>query len=352
MMKKLLAALACLCLALSALPALAAPTRDIQAMDVILDTGLQTLVEIIETAIPEECFGDEGRAVLSAGEAPGPALVDQALAAAVMYARPTTFLTAEEAKILYRQLFTAGEFSLSDADDLVFLTATDEGFEAHPEIFGAAGSGAYIYSAAFDGEDLLVKCDLYTVDFEDFNDYLTAEVEGMPEAVVTWTCNAELSLRKNPETEFGYTLNALSVSPVYRDGSLSLWRPVDNTQFEYSVNLPSGLGLANEDPAHLGWQSASGAVELTIDVTEESISFDAALARFADSHPGVQTQNAPEYGYFYAIEAGEFFLVYASEDLNWSYALTMRFPAERQAEYALYAEFIRNSMIVWGLSNG
>ena len=31
---------------------------------------------------------------------------------------------------------------------------------------------------------------------------------------------------------------------------------------------------------------------------------------------------------------------------------TLTFPAERQAEFTLYAEFIRNSMIVWGLSNG
>ena len=33
-------------------------------------------------------------------------------------------------------------------------------------------------------------------------------------------------------------------------------------------------------------------------------------------------------------------------------ALTMVFPPERQAEYALYCEFIRNSMIVWGIANG
>ena len=352
MKKKLLSALLCLCLVLAATPALAAPTRDIQSMDVLLDTRLQTLVEIMVTAIPEECFGDASCTVLSDGHAPGKDLVERVLDAAVMFARPTTFLTWWEAKNLYRQLFTNGELDLTKEDRLVFLTATEEGLEAHPEIFGAAGSGAYIYSASFDGEDLTLLCDLYNVDFEDFNDYLTADVESMPESVVTWVCNVALSLRQNPETEFGYTLNSLAVSPIFWDGNLSQWLPVDNTQYEYSVNLPSGLGLSNDDPAHLGWQSADGSVNLTLDVAEESLSYDSALSRFVQEHPGLNVQQAPEFGYFYAMGTGEFLLIAASEDLNWTYTLTLRFPPERQAEYSLYAEFIRNSMIVWGLSNG
>lgn len=351
-LNKLLSAVLCLCLCCAAIPALAAPARDIQTMDVIVDQGMQTLVNIAVAAIPEECFGDAPVTVLAADEAPSPALTEQALAAAAFYARPTTFLAGDEAEALFHQIFTNGEMKLAPEEELVFLAAKENGLEARPEVFNAAGCGAYIYSAAFDGTDVAVLCDLYTFSFPGFVDYQALEVDTLPEDAVTWECNVALSLRFNPEAEFGYTVNSLAVSPIYLNGAVALWQAVDCTQFEYSVNLPSILGLAEDDPAHRSWQTADGAASLTIDVAEESVSFDVALSRFMQAHPGLAVQQERDFGYFYALNEGEYNLVFASEDLNWSYALTLLFPAERQAEFALYAEFIRNSMIVWGLSNG
>ena len=352
-LKKLLAILLCLGLCGAAVPAMAAPTRDIQTMDVLLDDHLMTLVNIIDTAIPEECFSEPGFTVLEEGAQPASIFVEQALTAGVLYARPTTVLTREEADTLYHQLFTCGELELEAADSLTFVTLTADGIETDPGLFiQNGGAGVWVYSAAFDGADLALKGDLFYLEYADFGGYQTVYVDELPEDAVTWVCNVEMSLRADPEKEFGYTLNSLSLSPVYQDGNLSHWREVENTEYEYSVTLPSILGLADDDPAHWSWQTGDGSACLTIDAEEESLSYADALARFTQAHPDLSVIQEEEFGDFYAFGEDCFFLVCAGEGINWNYTLTMTFPAERQAEYALYAEFIRNSMIVWGLSNG
>ncbi len=53
-----------------------------------------------------------------------------------------------------------------------------------------------------------------------------------------------------------------------------------------------------------------------------------------------------------ALGEGEYSLTVFTEGTGSLYALTLRFPAERQAEYAFYAEMIRNSFIVWEIANG
>ena len=58
--KKIIALALALILTLTAIPALAAPTRGLQAMDVTVDEKLQTLVRIACEAIPEECYGLDG----------------------------------------------------------------------------------------------------------------------------------------------------------------------------------------------------------------------------------------------------------------------------------------------------
>ena len=352
-MKKLLSALLCLCLVGGVVPALAAPARDVQTMDVLLDDNLMTLLNIIDTAIPEECFSEPGVTLLEDGEQPATILVEQALAAGVLYARPTTVLTKEEADELYHQLFTYGELNLEEANSLIFVSLTADGVETYPEIFVEnGGAGVWVYSAAFDGTDVTLECDLFYLEYADFGGYQTVYVDELPEDAVTWVCNAEMSLRADPEKEFGYTLNSLTISPVYQDGNLSRWQDVENTEYEYSVSIPSILGLCDDDPAHRSWQTGDGSVTLTIDAEEESLSYAEALSRFTQAHPELTVIEEEEFGNFYAFGEGCFILLCVGEDINWNYTVTLTFPAERQAEYSLYAEIIRNSMIVWGLSNG
>ena len=126
--KKLIALLLALCLALTAFPALAAPTRDIRAIEVTADEKLLTLVDIACEAIPEECFGAEARIVLEKDQVPDAYLMEQALWAAVLMTRESLRLTAEEAGQLYRQIFTCGEFdpAVLAGSDLPFIMADED----------------------------------------------------------------------------------------------------------------------------------------------------------------------------------------------------------------------------------
>ena len=264
--QKCIALLLALCLTASAVPALAAPTRELQAFEVPADEKLQTLVNVAVAAIPE----------------------------------------------------------------------------VQPE----GNSGAYIYDATFDGTDVLVRCDLYYTEEEGEN------VDTVPETLLTWTNHAVLSLRPAPDAEFGYTVNGISLSPCYRDGNFGDWREVANEELEYSVSIPGSLETADEAPDHLVFKNIEGDVILTIDAKEDNLAYDQAMADFLGAHPGAKVKPEPLYDAFTLTEAGEFIMVVTGDDYPWTYTVTLTFPKERQAEYAFYAEIIRNSFGVWGLSHG
>ena len=73
---------------------------------------------------------------------------------------------------------------------------------------------------------------------------------------------------------------------------------------------------------------------------------------FLGAHPGAQVKPEPLYDAFTLLEAGQFIMVVTADEYPWTYTVTMTFPRERQAEYEFYAEIIRNSFGVWGLSHG
>lgn len=346
-----------LCVLLSALPAQAAPARELQALEMTVDEKMQLLIRIVDESIPEECFdleaGLESRVILASGEHPQASYAAQALWAAIMLARQTTHLSGEEAEQLYSQVFTEGAFSLSPEAGEPFLTVTEEGVDANP-VRTLDHGGAHVYSVTFDGTDVAVLYDAYACEGGDGQ-----SLEELPEDLVTWVANVRLSLRYAPETEFGYTVNSVTLSPVYQDGLLSRWVDTENTEYEYSVKLPATLGLADEDPAHRVWQNADGTVTLTLEAREKAAdgsgydqAYAALVARNKAEGLGLAIVREADFSRFYAVGDGLFRLDVLSDDLTWEYTLTLSFPPERQAEYELYAEFIRNSLIMWGISNG
>lgn len=346
MRKRIFALLLAFCFALTVCPALGEdallllPTRDLGAVEVTVDERLQTLLDIMSYAIPEDCYGDSAVAVLKAGEAPDPALTEQALCVACAYARDTDTLSGEEAKELYAQLFTSGEMTLPEEKDRYYAVPAADGFQFRVEDFGQHLTGACLSSAEFDGTDVLVKLDSIG--------YSQTPFEQAPYLA----CQMELSLRYAPETEFGYTVNSIAVSPFYRCGDFSKWQEIENEAYHYTVNLPDELGQAGDDPQHMVWQNAQGDVTLTVDVTEESLSFDEALARFMQEHPGVKPVQQRQFDVLTAEWEGHYAVVVAAEGSPCAYTAVLTFPQERQAEYSLYGEIIRNSFGVRGLSNG
>ena len=344
--KKIIVLVLSLVLLLNAVPALAAPTRDVKVLEVTADEKLQTLVNIACEAIPEECYGMDACEVLKKDQAPGADLTAQALWAAVLMTRETTWISDEEAKQLYRQIFTNGACDPAALTGDPFVTVKNGGLEMDPKVRDIAIGGAYLYDAAFDGTDVLVQCDLYYTEAEG------EDVNTVPETLLTWTNHAELSLRSAPETEFGWTLNSISLSPYYRDGNFGDWWEVENEELEYSVSIPGSLDTADETPNHLVFKNIEGDATLTIEAREDNLTYDQALVAFMGTHPGKKVTQEKLYDAFTLLETGKFIMVVTADDYPWTYIVTLTFPAERQAEYEFYAEIIRNSFGVWGLSHG
>ncbi len=346
--KKCFVLVLALLLIIHAVPALAAPTRDFQALEITVDGKLQTLVNIACMAIPEDCYGTEACEVLKKDQAPDTYLTEQALWAAVMLSRENLQLSADEAGQLYHQIFTSGEYDAAALAEtnLPFAAVTESGLELNPDAMSIGFDGAYIYAAEFDGTDALVQCDLY------FCEVKGADVDEVSEVLLTWTNQAELSLRFAPETEFGWTLNSIFLSPSYRDGNFGDWWEAENEALEYSVHIPDSLQIVDETTDHWVFKNPEGDVSLTIEAKKDSLTYNQALAAFMQAYPDQEVTREEMYDAFTLLQEGEFIMVVTADDYPWTYTVTLTFPKERQAEYAFYAEIIRNSFGVWGLARG
>ena len=346
--KKLFALLLALCLTVACVPALAAPTRDLQALEVTVDGKLQTLVNIACAAIPKECYGAEACEVLKKDQAPGADLTKQAFWASVLLTGKSFQLSADEAGQLYHQLFTSGEYDAAALAETSrpFAAVTETGLDVNPDVLPIGLDCAYIYAAEFDGSDALVLCDLY------FSEVEGADVDEVSEELLTWTNQAELSLRFAPETEFGWTLNSLSLSPSYRDGNFGDWWEAENEALEYSVHIPDSLQIVDETLDHWVFKNLERDVSLTIEAKKDNLTYNQALAAFMQAHPDREVTREELYDAFTLLQDGEFIMVVTADGYPWTFTVTLTFPKERQAEYAFYAEIIRNSFGVWGLARG
>ena len=117
--------------------------------------------------------------------------------------------------------------------------------------------------------------------------------------------------------------------------------------YGYSLLLPTGFVLQEEDARHMVWQAEGTEETLSVDAFE-NMGYDAMLADFMDAPTGEVVLESREFGYF-STWGDTFYEVYvAMEGTQWGYILRLDFPAERQGEYLFYGEMIRNAFFVWG----
>ena len=355
MKKRLLSLLLALCLLLSVSPAaLAAPTRDIQRTEIIQDLNLTALVELVLGAAVMQDVP-----ALEAGVTPPQALVEGVFALGLFnmtlpyggngLLEGTPTLPLEQLESYYDIVFTQGEYTkIAQAFSPCITVQGDQLHFQLDSLMENPSVGAHIYSSYFDGEVVTLLCDLFT-----YYDEYGQMAEYLPEDALTWLCNAKVQLQYAPDMPFGFTVSGYTLSDVYLDGMTYDWQNIENTEFEYSVLLPSILGLADDDPRHMAWQTADGEVNVIIDVVDMAqVSYDDVYAQYKRAHPQDQVTQEKDFFTFYGESEGCYTLCVVPEGLNWVYMVTMTFPASRQAEFMLYGEIIRNSMTVWGLSNG
>ena len=370
-MKKAFALLLALCLLLTAVPALAAPTRDAQAMEVTVDEKVTALTSLIVNAailqgVPLNPATAPVLPPLVKDELPSDLLVSCALAWGIKAGllpynaeigdQDTIALTAEQAEELYRQIFTNSAYAFPTVAGDALEAYKDEhknctwyaGDTLNVALVPLCNYGVYIYSATFDGTDAVIRCDVFTAKETE----VQLSADEIPEDALVWECNAVVSLRSAPDAPFGYTVNGVSVSPFYQAGDLSQWTLFENEDMEYSVNLPAILGVSDDTAAYRVWQSADGQVSLTISVVEQKTALEEAEANYKKTYPDARIIKEQEFDRFSVVQEGSFTMVTTSEEAERLYMISFTFPAEYQAEYEFYAEIIRNSLSVWGLSNG
>ena len=119
-----------------------------------------------------------------------------------------------------------------------------------------------------------------------------------------------------------------------------------------NMNLPSILGLCDDTPACRTWETADGTARLTIQGMTQDCTFEQMLEDFAAEAGNETVSEQRELGLFTAVGDGIFEMYYMPDGLGNYYVLTLIFPADKQEEYTLYAEFIGNSFTVWEASNG
>ena len=370
-MKKMFALLLALSLLLTAVPAFAAPTRDTKAAEITVDDNLTYLTElIVNAAILQEMPAALDTAPvfpeLAKEETPSDLLVSCALAWGInagylAYDSETVELSTlplatAQAQELYRQVFTNPDYAFAALTDEEAKAAKAENENRTWYIAGELNVafaplcdyGVHIYSAKYDGTDVEILCDVFTAQETE----VELSADEIPEDKLVWQCNARVSLRTAPETPFGYTVSGVSVSPFYQAGDLTQWKEFENEEMEYSVNLPSFLGVANDTAANRVWQSADGKATLTISVMDEKTTLDDAAAIYQAANPKAEITREQEFDRFSVVQPGSYILVTTSEDAERLFMISFTFPDENQAEYEFYAEIIRNSLSVWGLSNG
>lgn len=191
----------------------------------------------------------------------------------------------------------------------------------------------FVYTASFDGEKAVVLGDVY-------------ESDG-PDALGAYLHHCQLTLQYEPEMESGFSvLSCDSLSPEYRCGDVMQWEPFDNDVYGYSFNLPTGFQVTDETARHMRWQIEEGET-LSVEAYENP-GYQKAMEDYLQNPTGEVLMENEAFGYFYTYGDDFFEMYIASDGMEYAYKVQMAFPKERQGEYLLYGEIIRNSFLIWG----
>lgn len=215
--------------------------------------------------------------------------------------------------------------------------------EALPvEYDGDTYVGAYVYSCVEDGGCYVLECDVYLEDSSDSLPELAAD------EALTWLCDATICLKRDGA---GYELISCDVGDYY---AAQAFEVVENLEEGYALMLPDVYAAHDADVYDYSYYEEDGSFISGITYRAETANgvsmqeYATALAGESESDMGITLLE--ELSLITAEAAGMYVIVYAAGDMF--YSLTMTYPETREAEFTLYAEFLRNSFVVFSYSNG
>ena len=169
--RSILAILTALCLVFAGVPALAAPTRDLQAIELTVDGNMINILEITVKAfmgpdwngvLESTPLGADQRVANDDLSQADPVLARRTLAYVMAYTGVEKALDNKQARALIAQVYTDWQGTLSGAASETLLEKTDAGWVLRRD---AAGNryqlSLYPYSVQFDGVNATVKADIF-----------------------------------------------------------------------------------------------------------------------------------------------------------------------------------------------
>lgn len=200
--------------------------------------------------------------------------------------------------------------------------------------------GAYVYACVEDGGCYVLECDVY---LEDGGDSLP---QYAPDEAITWLCDATVCVQREGA---GYALISCETGDYYRS---QRFQPAQGAGF--TVNLPDVYAENDQDVYDWSCYDENGAFVSGIRYRcEDAQGLDLseyAQALVGESEGDMIVDLNADIGQMTAQDSGLYVIVTAGEGVF--HSLTVTYPEDREAEFTLYAEFLRNSFVVDGEGNG
>lgn len=200
--------------------------------------------------------------------------------------------------------------------------------------------GARAYACVEEGGCYVLDCDVY---LEEGGDTLP---EYAPDGAVTWLCDATLCIRRGGAD---WELVSCEVGDYYQSQRML---PVQGEG--YTVSLPDLYAPDPRDVYDFSCYDAEGRFVSGVRFRSEEAG-EMTLTQYAQALTGeaegdmlVTLQD--DIHILTAQSAGMYLIVYAGDGRF--HSLTVTYPEEREAEFTLYGEFMRNSFVVAGEANG
>lgn len=200
--------------------------------------------------------------------------------------------------------------------------------------------GAYVYACVEDGGCYVLECDVY---LEDGGDTLP---QFAPDEALTWLCPATVCVQRAGND---YALIACDIGEYYAAA-----RTVSVRTAQYSMSLPEVFTVNPQDVYDYSYYDDEGRFVSGLRYRCEEAAgmglaeYAAALTGESEGDMIVRLQE--DLALLTAQASGMYVIVFAGEGAF--HSLTLTYPADREAEFTLYAEFMRNSFVVEGETNG
>lgn len=342
-MKRIWAVVIMLCLLCGC--ALAAPVRD-EREQALSGDELQDIRELADCYVYAALL--KGERALAHGQTPSQDYLEGVLVRVLQRrlldndkARADSVtLDGSAFRVLYAQLFAGGEAVVPAQPHCPCVKAVGDGLEINIVGEDADYVGLHIYRS--------IERDGYVTAYGDV--YLQSGFDcppvETPEEALSWVCGAILTLKRDENAPFGFTLDAYTLGDEYAVGE---WQLYTDENLGFEILLPDLLASGARRTADgLEAVSDDGAISLRVRCEQNAYADgDALIAAYPALMPTLTDENS---GMTVLEGAGTYMVCYRAEGMLYSF--TMTYPAARADECTLYAEYLRNSFVVEAIAVG